>query len=473
MFVRPRFRAPSNGQCFVNRLPNEVLEMVFVLSIPDSLIDPTPGTGADHPLTISVDAGTESCTILIFPPFKGNLPRLRRLCLNFNHRRSCDFPLPLLAPSELPTPMLETVHIHCGADQRSTTSTNVLGYLQRLAMEYKSEHKQPLPAFHSASRLTSFSFEGLRHVIFESPLLLEPADLPFANMTCVRLPEAPCYSIHVFKFMTLMPHLATFRCTLYEVEAHGQRGLLEAQTPWDTINTVFPRLVDLHVVLATQPMDQDRQPQGVAGLECFFGALTAPALLSLTIARRVHLGQTPLEYIEPAGLLVPALQGFIQRSQCTITEFELATFGPEMPELVGALELMPALRTLRLISTMTTLDAYLLLYTLAQCTSEGLPELVPQLRCLVIDIARIQTYFKNSSILDMVEARWPVGWSEEGLAHVKVAHIKSGEGSPEAESRYQERLEAMMRGREDIELDIQECVEEEPDEDEDDLYPYF
>ncbi|KAI5887625.1 uncharacterized protein SCHCODRAFT_02552712 [Schizophyllum commune H4-8] len=530
MSLRPRFRAPSTGQCFINQVPDELLEIMFVLSLPDALVDPKPGTGAQYvaymrrsgaldypaliaqvcprwkdcarssqalhaylfvdagmhefmkgkneiwrdryftnivarsgsrPLTLSIDVGRGSAVALImYPPFKDSLPRLRRLCLNFNHRQAYDYPLPLLSPHALSTPMLDTVHIHCGADRQSTTSSNAVSYFLRLLARWRRPERGPIPAFHDAPRLVSFSFEGLRSAIFNSPLLFGLAHFPFSKMTCFCLPEAPCYSVDVFNFMMHMPCLRTFRCTLYEVEDQGDRAIHEAQTPWSSLTTDFPQLNDLDIMLATQPGMEGNQPPGVPGLECFLGALTAPALTSLTISRRVQLGQRPYDWgHDEEGLLVPALQGFIERSRCTITKFELATFGATLPELVSALQLMPALRTLRLDSTMVCMEVSLL-HALARPTDEGLPALVPRLRCLVIDNARVNSSFKNSDVLDMVEARWPVGWSEGGIAHVEVAHFKEGEGSLEAETRYQERLEAMAHRREDIELDIRECVDE-------------
>ncbi|KAI4520113.1 hypothetical protein K525DRAFT_204498 [Schizophyllum commune Loenen D] len=42
--IIPRFRPPS--QCLVNRLSNEILELIFVSSVPPSLSEPVPGSGA-------------------------------------------------------------------------------------------------------------------------------------------------------------------------------------------------------------------------------------------------------------------------------------------------------------------------------------------------------------------------------------------------------------------------------------------
>ncbi|KAI4520109.1 hypothetical protein K525DRAFT_204492 [Schizophyllum commune Loenen D] len=536
MSLRPRFRAPSNGHCFINQVPDELLEIMFILSLPDALVDPRPGAGAQYvaymrrsgvldypaliarvcprwqdcarssqalhaylfvdagmhdlikgkneiwrdryftnmlarsgsrPLTLSVDVGSGSAVALImYPPFKDNLPRLRRLCLNFNHRQAYDSPLPLFSPHVLSTPMLETVHIHCGADRQSTSSSNAVSYFVRLHARWRRPERGPIPAFHDAPRLVSFSLEGLRSAVFNTPLLFGLAYFPFSNMTCFCLPEAPCYTVDVINFMMYMPRLRTFRCTLYEVEDQGIRAIHEAQTPWSSLTTDFPQLDNLHIMLATQPGMEGSQPDGVPGLECFLGALTAPALTSLTITRRVQVGQKPYDWgHDEEGLLIPVLQGFIERSRCTITEFELATFGAMLPELVSALELMPTLRTLRLDSTMVHMEASLL-HALARRTDEGLPALVPRLRYLVIDNARVNSTLKNSDVLDMVEARWPVGWSDGEIAHVEVAHFKEGEGSPEAETLYQERLEAMAHKREDIELGIQECVDEAEGSDE-------
>ena len=40
--IIPRFQPPR--QCFINELPVEILEMVFVASVPTSLSEPTPGS---------------------------------------------------------------------------------------------------------------------------------------------------------------------------------------------------------------------------------------------------------------------------------------------------------------------------------------------------------------------------------------------------------------------------------------------
>ena len=61
-YIIPRFRPPSH--CLINKLSNETLELIFVSSVPPSLSEPVPGSGA-HFVHYMNRAGVLDCSTLL------------------------------------------------------------------------------------------------------------------------------------------------------------------------------------------------------------------------------------------------------------------------------------------------------------------------------------------------------------------------------------------------------------------------
>ncbi|KAL1737909.1 hypothetical protein HDZ31DRAFT_70635, partial [Schizophyllum fasciatum] len=288
--AHPRYRTPI--RCCINRLPDELLEIIFVLSLPEALADPVPGIGATYvaymrhsgvlnypavfaldgavapapaensppewknayytdllarsgsrSLTLSVDGGRDDCTVLLVrSPFIEVMHRLRRLCVNLNHFETTDNALLLLQLINVksPTPLLQTYHMHVGADCQAVSAQRTAGFFDDVNVQ--AELGRVYPAFSGVPHLESFPLEGLRHVAFGTPVLLLWAAVPLTNLTCLRLPESPCYAIDVSRVMTHMPRLRVLRCSLYEDEDEDEREQLEAAYAEEDIAHTFDGL---------------------------------------------------------------------------------------------------------------------------------------------------------------------------------------------------------------------------------------
>ncbi|TRM58244.1 hypothetical protein BD626DRAFT_586230 [Schizophyllum amplum] len=218
------------------------------------------------------------------------------------------------------------------------------------------------------------------------------------------------------------------------------------------------------------------------GTTKFLDGLIAPALTTLAISAHERLYRPPRltesdymsngdieEQEDGSGpfLLKPALKSFLKRSRCKVRHLSLGRLFISLPELLAIVKRCRHLHSLHLDRTLRFMRTSLV---------EGLTKRVgrknrfiaPTLRHLVIESYEQNLYsgIRNSQILDMIDARWPPGWSDLSIAYVKVVHCPCSESGDKetskdaAEARMRSRL-ASVQARKDVRLvisDIKRCA---------------
>ncbi|KAL1720431.1 hypothetical protein EV715DRAFT_289394 [Schizophyllum commune] len=524
--VRPRFRPPTRLK--VNRLPNELLEKIFLLSLPPSLANPTPGSGQEYvaymrradvrdypnllgrvcrrwraialasralhsyifldldmhdishekkgaasayygaflarsgalPLTMYIDTSAqEKLRQLLSAPFVAHLPRLRRICI------AIEDGLPTFGPfSVLPlfpnvrTPLLETVHLDVCCRENDWKAENVVAYFDRVRAATEDPVQPDLRLLHHAPKLSSFSLDNFGDTSF-TPGLLQKAGLDFGSLTSLRLPEVPCRALEIHRLVVDLPRLSSLRCAV--------RDGYEARPHLDPL--VLPDLADLHITLVSDGFNT-YAPRSNASKH-LLDMLVLPRLTTFAVSRRKNF-RADFDYDEMDGprmerlssVLIDPLQSLIARSGCVIRHLALDASHAGSAAIYEVLCALPTIASLKLDAMVCAgRDGEQLLQALAHGGPFGS---LPHLRLLVIGNRKCSEDWQPllPAILDMVDARWPVGWSACAIVCVSVVLVQkrcSWDKSTHA-AQYedipvdvQERLQK-IRSRGDIDL----CIEE-------------
>ncbi|KAI4519884.1 hypothetical protein K525DRAFT_271324 [Schizophyllum commune Loenen D] len=234
---------PNEDRHPIHRLPNEVLEIVFLFSMPDELANPTPGS---H---VAYFAYLDRCNSIDYPRLLSRVCRRWRIaaqgcpalwsyiCVDIGARKpfnasyyasilakSSDFPLTLSFagrhPAALPTvdtPLLESVRLDC-----RKAPWSVIRYLEKL-----QRGGEPIPDhlrfFRHAPRLEEFALEGLddpdaTHEAMECMSLrrMGLAGFEWQNMTRLRLPDVPRRVFDLLRVLGDAKRLMELRCTIFE-----------------------------------------------------------------------------------------------------------------------------------------------------------------------------------------------------------------------------------------------------------------
>ncbi|KAL1692654.1 hypothetical protein GGG16DRAFT_50969 [Schizophyllum commune] len=529
--ILPRFRPPTRAK--VNRLPNELLEKVFLLSLPLLLANPTPGSGQEYvaymrradvrdypnllgrvcrrwraialagralhsyifldldmhdmshekkgaagayygaflqrsgtlPLTMSIDTSAqEKLRQLLSAPFVAHLLRLRRICI------AIEDGLPTFGPfSVLPlfpnvrTPLLETVHLDVCCRENDWKAENVVAYFDRVRAVIEDPVQPGLEILHHAPKLRSFSLDNFGDTSF-TPGLLQKAGLDFRRLTCLRLPEVPCRTLEIHRLVVDLPRLSSLRCAI--------RDGYEAPPHLDLL--VLPDLADLHITLVSDGFNT-YAPRSNASKH-LLDMLVLPRLTTFAVSRRRNY-RADFDYDEMDGprmeglssVLINPLQSLIARSGCVIRHLALDASHAGSADIYEVLCALPTITSLKLDAMVCAgRNGEQLLQALAHGGPFGS---LPHLRHLVIGNRKCSEDWQPSlpAILDMVDARWPVGWSACAIACVSVVLVqrRCGWNKITHAAQYeeipldvQERLQK-IRSRGDIDLCIEEVRRDE------------
>ncbi|KAI5887617.1 uncharacterized protein SCHCODRAFT_02552688 [Schizophyllum commune H4-8] len=567
--VRPRYRPPTRPE--VNRLPNELLEIIFLLSLPSSLADPTPGSGQEFvaymrraevrdypnllgcvcrrwraialasralhsyifldldmhdisyekkraagayygaflacsgtlPLTMSIDASAqEKLRQLLGAPFVAHLPRLRRVCI------AIEDGIPTFGPfSVLPlfpnvrTPLLETVRLDVCSRENDWKAKNVVAYFARVGAAAEDLVQPDLRILHHAPKLSSFSLDDFGDTSF-AHRLLQKAGLDFGGLTCLRLPEVPCCAPEIYKLVVDLPRLSSLRCAVrdgYEAPPRLDQLTSDGLPLEEFVNDqnesrshnvqarrrrtalgelVLPDLVDLHITLVSNGFHTNA-PRSNA-FKRLLDMLILPCLATFAVSRRRIYGadfdwdeMDDPRMEELNSVLVHPLQSLMARSGCAIRHLALDAPRTDDGDVSRVLRALPTVTSLKLdaMACAGPNGERLLQDLTRRRAGAGSPDLLPHLRHLVIGNRKCSEDWQPSlpAILDMVEARWPVGWSACAIACVSVVLVQKRCGwnkitydaqYEELPADVQERLQR-IRSRGDIDLCIEQVRRDE------------
>lgn len=509
--TRARFRPPTH--CLINSIPDELLNIIFVFSVPPALADPTPGSGAQfieymvrayvrdyptllgcvcrrwrgvahasqelnafvfvdidafegsdmkkrnartyyaellsrsgaRPLTLSVDASAYKCMEpLIQAPFAAHLGRLQHVCINAGDTTSREPLLPLF--SDVETPLLETVYISLGEDNNSNVAKTAHAYFRELFRQQQVQGSTTNDILLHAPRLTSFSMDEFEESFIAPqlslmvPQFLRMAGLRISSLTCLRLPEVPYRVLDLYKIIPEISDLRVLRCALHVVEAKEDEDQAKKRIDGESEEEregryralygphTLPNLVDLHV-LAVNTVEGYDKPAIQSGPGRFMAGLILPALSAFGATQvAVFINEDDMQVgrrgkaLALAKVLPPILQSLKERSGCEIHHLQLDVPKMTRKEMNKILQILAALRTLRFDMTMTIVRRNIL-EDLGKRNAKGHLSLVPLLHALFIDNHDPHTGYTAEAILDLVEARWPEGWSEWATARVHIVRL--------------------------------------------------
>ncbi|KAL1740440.1 hypothetical protein HDZ31DRAFT_47505 [Schizophyllum fasciatum] len=477
----------------IHRLPNELLDNVMTLSAPSALTDPKAGSGKAHyaylqrsgardfprllsqlpltlsrgkPLSLICDLGNMSIVeALSSPPFAGHIQRLRLLSIDIIGYSYTSPVFPLFGKIE--TPALEVLRIHDTQDTHDS---------------WRSFERQK-GIVHCAPLLTEFTLNGFGRgrsyfslfdcTVFNASEENEWREDGFREVVSETEEE---WSEENEEDLTEEDRR--------EIEERRQRRATRPERKAKERAMMGPHhlaeLEELHISVADAGEDSywrddfGESPDARPAIVKFFDGLTTPSLTALSVVARKGLATsgaahtsdyvsgTEIEAQEDGNgpfILKPSLKDFVKRSACSIRSLSLTRLFISLPELCSILKLCRHLRSLNLQDPLRFMRSSLIRALAARTDKKG-RLLAPSLNHLVIKSIRQNIYsgFTISHVLDMVDARWPPGWSDGGLpARVEVIHCPVSEENKKAptEARMRSRL-AATTARNDLKLVIKE-----------------
>ncbi|KAL1740013.1 hypothetical protein HDZ31DRAFT_85641 [Schizophyllum fasciatum] len=459
------------------------------------------------PLSLICDLGNMSIVeALSSPPFAGHIQRLRLLSIDIIGYSYTSPVFPLFGKIE--TPALEVLRIHDTQDTHDSWRS--------FERQKGILHCAPLL---TEFTLNGFGRGRSYFSLFDVGM---DSGIEWPQLTVLRLPNVARCVYDLFVVITSTTRLRILQCTVFnaseedEWREDGFREVVsETEEEWSEENEEdlteedrreigerrqrratrperkakerammgphhLAELEELHISVADAGEDSywrddfGESPDARPAIVKLFDGLTTPSLTALSVVARKGLATsgaahtsdyvsgTEIEAQEDGNdpfILKPSLKDFVKRSACSIRSLSLTRLFISLPELCSILKLCRHLRTLNLQDPLRFMRSSLI-RALASRTDKKGRLLAPSLNHLVIKSIRQNIYsgFTISHVLDMVDARWPPGWSDGGLpARVEVIHCPVSEENKKAptEARMRSRL-AATTARNDLELVIKE-----------------